>query len=75
MMRYLYILCCVVRLCWPVRGPGFTVRGCDPAGIMVVLALCVPAEPMVIPGRRAITSGCTRARRVMAEPRVVCPRR
>ena len=38
-----YILCCVVQLCCPVRGPSCAVPGRAPAGTMVKLALCVSA--------------------------------
>ena len=41
---------------------------------MVVLALRVSTEPLVVPGRRVIASGCMRARRVLTEPKVVCAR-
>ena len=40
-----------------MRGPGFEVPGCAPAGTMVVLALRVLAEPTNVPGRRAVASG------------------
>ena len=56
-------------------GPRCAVPGCAPAGIMVVLALRVSAEPLGLPGRRVIASGCTRTRRVLSEPKVVCARR
>ena len=42
---------------------------------MAVLALRVSDEPLVVPGRRVIASGRTRARRVLTEPKVVCARR
>ena len=58
-----YMLFCVVRLCCPVYGPRCAVPGCAPAGTMVVLAL------------RVIASGCTRARRVLTEPKIVYARR
>lgn len=48
-------------------APGFAI-----ARTMVVLALYVLAEPMIVPARCAIASGCTCARRVLAEPMVIC---
>jgi len=62
----------VLSLCCLVRGPGCAVPGSVLAGIMVVLALCVPAEPTVIPVKRSIASGCMCARCVLAEIMVVC---
>ena len=64
--------CCVLWLGCHVRGPGCAILGCAPTGSMVVLAMRVFAEPMLVPVRRAIASGCTCARRVLAEHRVVC---
>ena len=40
-----------------------------------MLSLCALAAPMVVPVRRAITSGYLFARRRLTEPRVVCVRR
>ena len=49
--------------------------GCAIAWTIVVLDLHILAEPMVVHARRAIASNCTSARRVLAEPKVVCARR
>ena len=70
-----YTLRYVVRVGCPVRGPKCAVPGCAPAGAIFVLALGVSAEPLVVTGRRVIASGCTRARCVLTEPKVVYARR
>ena len=65
-----YTLRYVVRLGCPVCGRICAVPGCAPAGTMFVLALRVSAEPLVVPGRRAIAAGFMRARHVLTEPKV-----
>lgn len=42
---------------------------------MLVLALCVSAEPMVVLAQHVAASGYTRARRVLAKPKGMCARR
>ena len=66
--------CRVLPLCCPVRGRGCAVTSCAPAGTMIVLALRVLVGAMLVPARRAISTGCTCARRVLAEPKAVCAR-
>ena len=68
----------VVKLPWGVRALS-RLRGCvslDCAlpGTIAVRALYKLTWPIVVPTRREIASGCICARRVVAEPRVVCVR-
>ena len=77
-MSLSYLCLTGVVLLWRVRTlpwlRGCVVPGCAPAGTMVVLTLRVSTEPLVVAGRRVIASGCTRVRRVLTEPKVVCAR-
>ena len=54
---------------------GWVVLGYALAGTTIALVVRLLGEPTVEPIRRVITSGCMRARRVLAGPRVVCVRR
>ena len=75
-LNYLFII--GVVLPWRVRTlpwlRGCVVSGCAPAGTTVALVVCVLANPAVLPVQRSIASGYIFARRVLAEPRVVCVR-
>ena len=74
-MRSRYILHCVVQLFCSVFEPRYAVPGYANAGTFIVWTLRALAEPMVVPVRLAIASGCMCARRVLAEPKLVCFRR